>query len=98
MKSADLKKWLKAGGVSRDALARQCRVSKRTVDGWFAKDEIPEPAGALIEKIMTESLQMTLSIAEFKEILRQMELMNIKSIEEFVNLAVREKLKRGGKK
>lgn len=98
MKSSDLKEWLKLSNISRKELAQKCRVSKRTVDGWFFKDEIPEIAAALIERIMTDSIHMYLTIKEFNEITESMKRLNIASIDEFVKIAVAEKILRGKNK
>jgi len=93
MKTSDLKKWLKANKITRSALAQKCHVSKRTVDGWFLREKLPEPAGTLIEKIMTDSLRLTLSMEEFKEVMKLMSSLKIKTMEEFISTVVREKLK-----
>ncbi len=93
MKTSDLKKWLKVNKITRSALAQKCHVSKRTVDGWFLREELPEPAGTLIEKIMTDSLRLTLSMEEFKAVLKLMDSLKIKTLEEFISAVVREKLK-----
>ncbi|MBQ6533619.1 MAG: helix-turn-helix domain-containing protein [Opitutales bacterium] len=92
MKTSELKKWMKYAGISRKELAEKCRVSKRTMDGWFLRNEIPELAAALIERIMTESINLSFSIGEFGDIVSYMRSAKIDSFEKLVKMAVMEKI------
>lgn len=49
----EIKTWLKAHGKSREWLAEQCYVNKRTIDEWLSsRGIIPEAKKALIENIL----------------------------------------------
>lgn len=49
----EIKTWLKAHGKSREWLAEQCYVNKRTIDEWLSsRGVIPEAKKALIENIL----------------------------------------------
>ena len=97
MKPNELKKWLNASGMTREDLAKACRVSKHTVDGWFYRDTIPEPAGVFIEHFISEGLGISLTFSELKKVVSTMEKFGYDDITEFISDAVRAALTDGGK-
>ncbi len=53
----DIKKWLKASGKSREWLAEQCGVDKRTLNNWLSVSrEVPSKALLIIQRLMTEKI------------------------------------------
>lgn len=57
-----VKEWLKAHGKTRQWLAKQCRVSVRTVHTWFsASGRIPATQSLFIEKLMQENVSRPMS-------------------------------------
>ena len=52
MKTEPIKVWLKESGHDRHWLAKQCAVSKSTVDGWMAGRGIPRPSQTIIAGLM----------------------------------------------
>lgn len=53
----DIKKWLKASGKSREWLAEQCGVDKRTVDLWLSVSrDVPAKAILIIQRLMAEKV------------------------------------------
>ena len=54
-------------------------------------------ASALISRIMSDSIELQLSLPDFRKLMRHMERLNIKTIDEYIIQAVREKLSRDDK-
>ena len=53
----DMKKWLKDSGKSREWLAEQCGVNKRTVDLWLSiSRKVPSKALLIIQRLMTDKI------------------------------------------
>lgn len=53
----DIKKWLKASGKSREWLAGQCGVDKRTLNNWLSVSrEVPSKALLIIQRLMAEKI------------------------------------------
>lgn len=53
LSSSNIKQWLKKSGHDRDWLAAECRVAKKTVDGWLSEGRtIPGPALRIIEMLI----------------------------------------------
>lgn len=51
----EIKAWLKQHGRTRDWLAVQCYVSKKTVDNWLSSPKIiPDDKQALIRRLMAD--------------------------------------------
>lgn len=49
----EIKDWLAVKGKDRDWLAKQCHVSKTTVDGWLSAGRtIPKPALSILKDLM----------------------------------------------
>lgn len=56
----EIKKWLAASGYDREWLARECRVAKKTVDGWLSTNKpIPGPAERIIQELMEKPQKKT---------------------------------------
>ena len=90
MKTEYLRKWLKASGTSREELAKMCRVSKRTVDGWFAREDLPEPAGVYIQHIISGNIKFCFTLSEIHQLLRKMETQGCEDICTFLTDLVKE--------
>jgi hypothetical protein len=61
-----LKTWLATLPGGRAALAKQCSVSKSTVDGWLSNRPIPKPAQTRIQELMATTptaQQVTISLS-----------------------------------
>lgn len=59
---ADIKKWMKSKGVSREELAQKCFVTYLTVKGWFSKNgKIPPAKALIIESLMREDEQKVIA-------------------------------------
>lgn len=88
IRSAELHKFLTSEGLKRDWIAGKCRLSKRTVEGWFRREYIPEPAGILVEKIIAEymnpKLQLKMSYQDFVKYQSVMNSTGYDDFEEFV--------------
>ena len=52
MKPDQIKSWLKENGRDRVWLAKQCSVSKSTVDGWMANRPIPKPTQSVLAALI----------------------------------------------
>ena len=54
MNASEIKEWLASNGHDREWLAAECRVAKKTVDGWLSEGRtIPGPAMRIIEMLVT---------------------------------------------
>lgn len=63
-----IKDWLSQNKKSRDWLAKECHVSKSTVDGWIsAGRNIPPPSLSILKEIMgmKNAIQPRLSLTTF---------------------------------
>lgn len=98
MKYKELEQWQKKSGLTRKELAVKCQVSTKTIEGWRTRGEIPKSASVLIEKIMSDSIEIRLSLSDFRKLMKHMDYFNIKTIDEYVILAVREKMSRDEKR
>lgn len=50
-----VRKWMKTNGISRNYVAEQCLVSKRTVDRWMTRGEVIPPVKIkILEGLMDE--------------------------------------------
>lgn len=97
---ADIKKWLKASGKSREWLAEQCGVDKRTVDLWLSiSRKVPSKAILIIQRLMTEKaspilpqVELDFTDEEWKVISAAMTSTQ-QTFMEFINSAFRNALK-----
>lgn len=49
----EIKKWLKASGMTREELAKKCGVNKRTVDLWLSSArDVPSKSLLVIQRLM----------------------------------------------
>ena len=94
MRYEDLEEWQRKIGLSRKELAAKCGVSVKTVEGWKLRGELPKYSSASIERIMSDTLEIRLKLSDFRKLMRHMDRLNIKTIDEYIFLAVREKLSR----
>ena len=97
MRYSELEEWRKKAGQTRKEFADKCCVSHKTIEGWRLRGELPGYASALISRIMSDSIELQLSLPDFRKLMRHMERLNIKTIDEYIIQAVREKLSRDDK-
>ena len=97
MRYSELEEWRKKAGLTRKEVADKCCVSPKTIEGWRLRGELPGYASALISRIMSDSIELQLSLPDFRKLMRHMERLNIKTIDEYIIQAVREKLSRDDK-
>lgn len=97
---ADIKKWLKASGKSREWLAEQCGVDKRTVDLWLSiSRKVPSKAILIIQRLMTEKASPILPQVELDFTDEEWEVISTamtstqQTFMEFINSAFRNALK-----
>ncbi len=98
MKYSELEQWMKKSALTRKELAAKCGVSPKTVEGWRARGELPKYASAAIERLMSDIVEIRLSLQDFRKLMAHMDALGIKSIDEYVVLAVREKYSCASKK
>ena len=86
----DVKAWLLEHNRSRDWLARQCRVAKKTVDGWLSEGRpIPGPARKLLEGLMATSPDVGgISLELLFRLDRAREVGGFRTLEEFFRHAL----------
>lgn len=96
----DIKKWLKASGKSREWLAEQCGVDKRTVDLWLSiSRKVPSKAILIIQRLMTEKASPILPQVELDFTDEEWEVISAamtstqQTFMEFINSAFRNALK-----
>ena len=97
MKYTELEQWQKKAGLTRKEVADKCCVSPKTIEGWRARGELPKYAAALVLGLMSDSVEMRLTLPDFRKLMKHMDRLNIKSIDEYIILAVREKMSRDDK-
>lgn len=97
MRYSELEEWRKKAGLTRKEVADKCCVSPKTIEGWRLRGELPGYASALISRIMSDSIELQLSLPDFRKLMRHMERLNIKTIDEYIIQAIREKLSRDDK-
>lgn len=98
MKYSELEQWQKKAGLTRKELAAKCQVSPKTIEGWKTRGVLPKYASALVERVMADTIEMRLSLPDFRKLMRHMDALNIKTIDEYIISAVREKLARDEKR
>lgn len=97
---ADIKKWLKTSGKSREWLAEQCGVDKRTVDLWLSiSRKVPSKAILIIQRLMAEKVSPILPQVELDFTDEEWEVISAamtstqQTFMEFINSAFRNALK-----
>lgn len=78
MRYSELEEWRKKAGLTRKEVADKCCVSPKTIEGWRLRGELPGYASALISRIMSDSIELQLSLPDFRKLMRHMERLNIK--------------------
>lgn len=59
----EIKHWLSSNGKSREWLARQCHVSKATVNGWLSAGRtIPKPTLSILKSLMGRRISINPSL------------------------------------
>ncbi|WP_297673021.1 S24 family peptidase [uncultured Akkermansia sp.] len=100
----DIKKWLKASGMTREELAKKCGVNKRTVDLWLSSArDVPSKSLLVIQRLMQgeddslKKIHLPLSEEQWAVVC---EAMKGQSFLEFVNTALQNaaKEKEGARK
>jgi hypothetical protein len=91
-----LKHWLASIPNGREWLAKQCGVSKSTVDGWCSNRTIPGPSSVIISDLMANTPQegrvvISLSPAEFALVETARHLGKYATLDTFAHHAVMEK-------
>ncbi len=88
----DIKKWLKASGMTREELAKKCGVNKRTVDLWLSSArDVPSKSLLVIQRLMQgeddslKKIHLPLSEEQWAVVC---EAMKGQSFLEFVNTAL----------
>lgn len=88
----DIKKWLKASGMTREELAKKCGVNKRTVDLWLSSArDVPSKSLLVIQRLMQgeddslKKIHLPLSKEQWAVVC---EAMKGQSFLEFVNTAL----------
>ena len=97
MRYSELEEWRKKAGLTRKEVADKCCVSPKIIEGWRTRGELPGYAAALVSRLMSDSIELHLSLPDFRKLMKHMERLNIKTIDEYIVHAVREKLSRDEK-
>ena len=98
MKYGEFEMWQKRSGFTRKEVAARCCVSVKTIEGWKTRGELPKYASALVLRLMSDSIELCLSLPDFRKLMAHMDKLNVKTIDEYIVSAVREKLARDAKR
>lgn len=96
----DIKKWIKASGKSREWVAEQCGVGKRTLDNWLSSARpVPSKVILIIQRLMAEKVSPILPEVELDFTDEEWEVISAamtstqQTFMEFINSAFRNALK-----
>lgn len=86
MTIVQLRAWLDDTGLSREWLAQELGVSKRTIDGWFRANAIPELASKFLDRVQNDQAVAAakFSPADWEKIQKAMTLAGYTNYQDFI--------------